>query len=73
MDVGPALVAVFRWIDAQRKPFTGADVYAAFPQLAAADRKKLLDLLTRAQFIKMLWFPQLPPDARVGDAEAASQ
>jgi hypothetical protein len=73
MDVGPALVAVFRWIDTQRKPFTGADLHAAFPQLAAADRKKLLDLLTRAQFIKMLWFPELPKHARVGDAETVPQ
>ena len=62
------LLAIFRWVDAQRKPFTGADLQAAFPKLSAEETKLTLANLTRAQFIKMFWFADLDPQARVGDA-----
>ena len=66
LEVPPEVLAVFRWIAEQRQPFTSADVQKAFPQAPFAELKKILITLTRAQFIKMFWFAELAPGARVG-------
>ena len=39
----------------------------AFPQAPFEELKKILATLTRAQFIKMFWFAELSPQARVGE------
>ena len=57
---------MFRWIAEQRAPFRGADVQKAFPQAPFAELKNILITLTRAQFIKMFWFAEIAPSARVG-------
>jgi ribosomal protein L16 Arg81 hydroxylase len=67
LEIPAEVLAVFRWVDVQTKPFTGADVQAAFPKLASEELKKILATLTRAQFIKMFWFATLAPQARVGE------
>jgi ribosomal protein L16 Arg81 hydroxylase len=67
LEILAEVLAVFRWVDVQTKPFTGADVQAAFPKLASEELKKILATLTRAQFIKMFWFATLAPQARVGE------
>jgi hypothetical protein len=66
LEVPPEVLAVFRWIAEQRQPFSGADVQTAFPQAPFGELKKILITLTRAQFIKMFWFAELAPQARVG-------
>jgi hypothetical protein len=66
LEIPDDVLAVFRWIEGQRKPFTGSDVQTAFPKLAFEELKKILATLTRAQFIKMFWFAELAPQARVG-------
>lgn len=66
LEVSPEVLAVFRWIAEQRAPFRGADVQKAFPQAPFAELKKILITLTRAQFIKMFWFAEIAPAARVG-------
>lgn len=66
LEIPTEVLAVFRWIDEQRKPFTGADVHAAFPQIPFGELKKIFITLTRAQFIKMFWFAELAPSARMG-------
>lgn len=66
LEVPPEALAVFRWIGEQRKPFTGAEVIKAFPPVPFEELKKILITLTRAQFIKMFWFAELTPSARVG-------
>ncbi|GAB4508202.1 MAG: hypothetical protein Tsb0026_06480 [Sulfuricaulis sp.] len=66
LEIPPEALVVFRWVDEQRKPFTGADVQTAFPKLSFEELKKILVTLTRAQFIKMFWFAELTPSARVG-------
>lgn len=66
LEAPPKILAVFRWIEVQHKPFTGADVRAAFPKSPFEELKGILITLTRAQFIKMFWFPQLTPSARTG-------
>ncbi len=66
LEAPAAVLAVFRWIDGQRQPFTGAAVRSAFPRLPFEELKKILATLTRAQFIKMFWFAELAPAARVG-------
>ena len=67
LEIPAEVLAVFRWIDGQTKPFAGADVQAAFPKLPSEELKKILATLTRAQFIKMFWFATLAPQARVGE------
>ncbi len=67
LEIPPEVLAVFLWIAERRQPFTGADVQKAFPQAPFAELKKILATLTRAQFIKMFWFAELAPGARVGE------
>jgi hypothetical protein len=66
LEIPAGVLAVFRWIEGQTKPFTGADAQTAFPALAFEELKKILTTLTRAQFIKMFWFAELVPAARMG-------
>ena len=67
LEIPAEVLAVFRWIEQQRKPFTGSAVQTAFPKFTFAELKKMLATLTRAQFIKMFWFAELVPSARVGE------
>jgi ribosomal protein L16 Arg81 hydroxylase len=71
LEIPAEVLAVFRWIEEQRKPFTGSDVQAAFPKFAFEELKKILTTLTRAQFIKMFWFAELIPSARAGAVSRA--
>ncbi len=73
LEVPPEALAVFRWIAEQRQPFTGAEVQQAFPQAPFAELKKILATLTRAQFIKLFWFAELAPQARVGEVGRQGQ
>jgi hypothetical protein len=66
LEIPAEMLAVLRWVEGQRKPFTGSDVQTAFPRLPFEELKKILATLTRAQFIKMFWFAELAPQARVG-------
>ena len=66
LEISSEVLMVFRWIGEQRKPFTAAEVQKAFPQISFDELKKILITLTRAQFIKMFWFAELAPQARVG-------
>ncbi|MCR4347877.1 MAG: cupin-like domain-containing protein [Sulfuricaulis sp.] len=66
LEISSEVLMVFRWIEEQRKPFTAAEVQKAFPQISFEELKKILITLTRAQFIKMFWFAELAPQARVG-------
>lgn len=66
LEIPAEVLAVFRWVEQQHKPFTGAAVQAAFPKLPFEELKKILVTLTRAQFIKMFWFVELAPQARMG-------
>lgn len=67
LEIPTVHVPVFQWIDSRGTLFTGAEVKAAFPNMSSEERQKILATLTRAEFIKMLWFPHLAPEARVGD------
>ncbi|MHB1142061.1 MAG: hypothetical protein ACYC1T_09905 [Sulfuricaulis sp.] len=66
LEIPAGVLAVFRWTEGQTKPFTGAGAQTAFPALPFEELKKILATLTRAQFIKMFWFAELAPQARVG-------
>lgn len=66
LEIPSEVLAVCRWIEGRMKPFTGAEVQTAFPKLPFDELKKILASLTRAQFIKMFWFAELTPSARVG-------
>jgi hypothetical protein len=64
-EIPEAVLAVFRWVEGQRRPFTSEDVTAAFPGIPITERNNILANLTRAQFIKMFWFANLASEARV--------
>jgi ribosomal protein L16 Arg81 hydroxylase len=64
-EIPQAVLAVFRWVEGQRRPFTSEHVTAAFTGIPITERNNILANLTRAQFIKMFWFANLAPEARV--------
>jgi ribosomal protein L16 Arg81 hydroxylase len=55
-EVPSPYVPTLTWLGESSAAFAAGDVAQRFPSLALADHLKLLDLLTRAQFLKLLWF-----------------
>jgi len=50
---------ILRWIDAQRGPFQVAEVAARFQELTEEQHLQLIQTLTGAGLLKVLWFPKL--------------
>ncbi len=50
---------ILRWIDAQRGPFQVAEAAARFPELTEEQHLQLIQTLTGAGLLKVLWFPKL--------------
>ena len=60
VDVSEATVPILRWMEAQsRGPFAASALLAAFPGLAFADLKPVLEICVQTQLIRLLWFPEL--------------
>jgi ribosomal protein L16 Arg81 hydroxylase len=66
LEIPAEALAVLRWVEQQRKPFTASEVQKAFPRTSFEELKKMLAALTRAQFVKMFWFAELTSSARLG-------
>jgi len=47
------------WLARTDAPFGAAAFYRHFPALPQRDKQQLLELLTRAGFLRLLWFPAL--------------
>ena len=70
LEIPADLVPVLRWIDERSEVFTGETLQGAFPKLPTDLWKQILATLVQAQFIRIFWFPNLRPEARVGEIES---
>ena len=48
-----------RWLAAARVAFSAGELADRFPAVAFAQHRKILDVLTRAKYLRVLWFPRL--------------
>ena len=62
MHVPDEFANVMRWLAQVRAPFSAGELHDRFPSVAFEQHRKILDVLTRAKYLRVLWFPQLPRD-----------
>jgi ribosomal protein L16 Arg81 hydroxylase len=62
MQVTPEYAETMRWIADVKKPFSAGDFHDRFPASTFEQHCKVLDVLTRAKYLRVLWFPRLPKD-----------
>ena len=60
MHVPDEFAAVMRWLAQTRAPFSAGELHDRFPDVAFEQHCKILDVLTRAKYLRVLWFPRLP-------------
>ena len=51
--------ALVRWLSEARSVFAAGDLRTRFPAVSFDQTRKLLDVLTRAKYLRVLWFPRL--------------
>ena len=52
--------ALCRWLATRKAAFSAGELAQAFPALPFLQLTKLLDVLTRAKYLRQLWCPRLP-------------
>jgi ribosomal protein L16 Arg81 hydroxylase len=57
--VRPAHKPPLQWLGESRAAFSAGDLADRFPALSFGDHRQLLEALTRARFLKLLWFRPL--------------
>jgi hypothetical protein len=60
MNVPPEYSAVFRWLSESRVAFSAGELADRFADVPFEQLRKMLDVLARGQYLRLLWFPQLP-------------
>jgi len=60
MNVPPQFAPVFRWLAGAKTAFSAGELADRFPAVSFEQVQKVLDVLTRARYLRMLWFPRLP-------------
>lgn len=60
MSVPPQFTQVFRWLAGAKTAFSAGELADRFPAVSFEQVQKILDVLTRARYTRMLWFPRLP-------------
>jgi hypothetical protein len=60
MNVPPGYSEVFRWLSESRVAFSAGDLADRFTDVAFEQLRRILDVLTRGKYLRLLWFPQLP-------------
>jgi hypothetical protein len=59
LNVPDGFNALVRWLSEARSAFSAGDLRARFPAVPFDQMGKLLDVLTRAKYLRLLWFPLL--------------
>jgi hypothetical protein len=59
MHVPDEYADTMRWLAASRTAFCAGDLADHFPAVAFEQHCKILDVLTRAKYLRVLWFPLL--------------
>jgi hypothetical protein len=60
MNVPPEYSGVFRWLSESRVAFSAGELADRFTDVPFEQLRKILDVLTRGKYLRLLWFPQLP-------------
>ena len=60
MNVPAQFSRVFHWLAGAKIAFSAGELADRFPEVPFEQHQKILDVLTRARFLRLLWFPQLP-------------
>jgi len=59
MTVPSQYLPSFRWLAEVKAPFTAGEIARRFPDVPFEQHQKILDVLTRARYLCLLWFPRL--------------
>jgi hypothetical protein len=59
MSAPPQYLPTFRWLAEVKAPFTAGEMARRFPEVPFEQHQKILDVLTRARYLRLLWFPRL--------------
>jgi hypothetical protein len=59
MNVPPQYQATFNWLADSRVAFTAGELADRFKQVPFEQHQKILDVLTRGKYLRLLWFPRL--------------
>ena len=60
-DISASVIPLLDWIAGQGGAFSAGELAEGFPQAPFDFVRKLLDKLVRAQYLRLLWFPQVEP------------
>ena len=60
MHVPDEYALIMRWLAESRAAFSAGELHDRFAGVAFEQHCKILDVLTRAKYLRVLWFPQLP-------------
>jgi hypothetical protein len=60
LNVPPQFSPTFRWLAEAKVAFAAGELADRFPEVPFEQHQKILDVLTRARYLRLLWFPQLP-------------
>ena len=63
MNVPAQYLSIFKWLAEAKAAFTAGELADRFPEAPFEQHQKILDVLTRARYLRLLWFPRLrkPP------------
>lgn len=59
LEVPPAIAPVLSWLSEHNTPFRAGELESAFPELPFSEHRKLLEVLIRGGYLKLLWFAPL--------------
>lgn len=60
MNVPPQYLPTFKWLSESKAVFSAGELADRFPEIPFEQHQKILDVLTRGRYLKLLWFPRLP-------------
>ncbi len=63
LEIPPRMSPVVSWLSERGTPFRAGELETAFPKLPISEHKKLLEVLIRGGYLKLLWFAALAKGA----------
>lgn len=59
MTVPPQYLGAFAWLAEVRAPFSAGELADRFADVPFEQQRKILDVLTRAHYLRLLWYPRI--------------
>lgn len=63
MTVPPQYLGVFAWLAEAKEPFSAGGLADRFADVPFEQQQRILDVLTRARYLRLLWYPRLSQTA----------